>query len=59
MSRGSSTFKQTDLKRAVLAMRAAGLEVRRAEVEPSGKIILITGKPGSRDTEANEWDDVG
>jgi hypothetical protein len=38
----------------------AGLEVARYEVDPDGKIIVVTGKPdGANNTEgANEWDTI-
>jgi hypothetical protein len=39
--------------------RKAGLEVARYEIEPSGKIIVITGKGDSVSVEANNpWDAV-
>jgi hypothetical protein len=59
MSRGSLTFKQTDITRAVKAMTAAGLEVARVEVDKEGKIVIIAGKPEPQITkigEGNEWD---
>jgi hypothetical protein len=59
MSRGSRTFKQTDITRAVKAMTAAGLEVARVEVDKEGKIVIIAGKPEQQITkigEGNEWD---
>ena len=38
----------------------AGLEVARYEVDPDGKIIVVTGKPGEANTAAdpNPWDEV-
>jgi hypothetical protein len=38
----------------------AGIEVARYEVDPDGKIIVVTGKPdGANNTEgANEWDTI-
>jgi hypothetical protein len=38
--------------------RKAGIEVARYEVEPSGKIVLVTGKGDSADVTANPWDAV-
>jgi hypothetical protein len=57
MTRGQSTFRKNDLRRAVeAAMKATGAPVARIEIDPNGKIIIITGKPG--DTTCNEWDEV-
>jgi hypothetical protein len=59
MSRGTRTFKQTDITRAVKAMTAAGLEVARVEVDKDGKIVIIAGKPEQQIPkigEGNEWD---
>jgi hypothetical protein len=38
--------------------RKAGIEVARYEVEPSGKIVVVTGKGDSADVTANPWDAV-
>jgi len=40
MGRGPSPFKKEDMKRALLAAAAAGIEVLRVEIE-QGKIVLI------------------
>jgi hypothetical protein len=43
MARGSWTFKPTELTRAVKAVLAAGVQVRRVEVDKQhGKIIVVT-----------------
>jgi hypothetical protein len=44
MSRGAHTFKQGDLTRAVKGAVKAGLSVQRVEIDPTGKIVLVTGK---------------
>jgi hypothetical protein len=44
MSRSPSTFRQTDLTRAIKAARNAGVEVTRAEIAKDGKIIIIIGE---------------
>jgi hypothetical protein len=36
----------------------AGIEVARYEIEPNGKIVVVTGKPGEQDSTINEWDDL-
>jgi len=58
MSKGRHSFKGNDLKRAIQAGVAAGVEIARAEIEPqTGKIVLIFGKSVASDTGAtNEWD---
>jgi hypothetical protein len=61
MPRGSCTFRQRDVTKAVKAVAAAGVEVARVEIDRNGKIIVVTGKPveTTEDTQRNEWDDVG
>ena len=44
MSRSPSTFRQTDLTRAIKAARNAGVKVARAEITKDGKIIIIIGE---------------
>jgi hypothetical protein len=60
MSRGSLSFKQTDITRAVKAVVAAGVGVARVEIEKDGKITVVAGNPtetvGKGDSERNEWD---
>ena len=53
MSRGpaASRFKQRDLTAAVRAARAAGIEIRRIEIDTTGRIILTTCAGASRRTE--------
>jgi hypothetical protein len=36
----------------------AGLNIARVEIEPTGKIIIITGRGDSVDVERNPWDTV-
>lgn len=43
MANRPATFRHTDLKRALRAAKAAGLEVTKVELDPvTGKIIIIT-----------------
>jgi hypothetical protein len=45
MSRAPGTFKQGDVTKALKAALKAGLEVKRYEIDSSGKIVIITGRP--------------
>lgn len=58
MSRGPYSFRQRDLTRAVKAVAAAGVEIARAEIDKTGKIIVVAGKPADCDSKAkpSEWD---
>lgn len=38
-----SRFRQSDLTRALKAAITAGLEVAVVEIDPSGKIVIMTG----------------
>jgi hypothetical protein len=42
MSGGPSKFRQRDLMRALKGAKAAGIEVGRIEIDPDGKIVVIT-----------------
>jgi hypothetical protein len=42
MSRGLQIFRQTDVKKATIAVRDAGLEVQRVEIDRAGKIVIVT-----------------
>jgi hypothetical protein len=57
MSRGRQTFRRNDLTRAIKAALAAGVDIARAEIEPTGKIVIVIAKSGASSTETvNEWD---
>jgi hypothetical protein len=45
MSRGTQTFWQADAVRAINAVRAAGEEIARIEIDREGKIVEVVGKP--------------
>lgn len=52
-------FKKTDVTRATIAVRAAGLEIARVEITKDGVIVVVPGKPvelGGAGIESNEWD---
>jgi hypothetical protein len=63
MPRTPSTFRQQDVTRAVKAVAAAGVDIARVEIDSTGKIVIVTGKPleadGSKnalDQELQEWE---
>jgi hypothetical protein len=62
LSRRPSTFRQTDLTRALRGARAAGIEIARVAIDKDGSIILVVAKPteesGDVGGEHNEWDAV-
>lgn len=60
MARGSCTFKQIDVTRAVKGARAAGVDVARIKIGKDGTIQIETGKPTDEPDkpEINEWDVV-
>jgi hypothetical protein len=56
MTRAPATFRKADLRRAVEAVIAAGQTVARVEVDPNGKIVVVTIADERR--EENSWDRV-
>lgn len=62
MPKGSASFTATDMNRAILTARRAGLPILRTEVGRDGRIVLVhaeTATPCSpaKETGANEWDE--
>jgi hypothetical protein len=58
MGRGSCTFKEVDLIRALKAAKKAGVDVARAEVARDGKIVLVLNRDEAQpSSEHNEWDE--
>jgi hypothetical protein len=57
MSRGNHRFKQGDVTKAIKGAVAAGLTVKRVEIEENGKIVIYAGSPDDPPPE-NEWDRV-
>ncbi|SHH23031.1 hypothetical protein [Bradyrhizobium erythrophlei] len=59
MSRGSQTFKQVDLTKALKGAANAGIKVRRIEIDKkTGNIVLYAGQADDPQAPKNEWDDV-
>ena len=59
MPRRPSLFKERDVKSAAKAVRAAGLEITRIEIEKDGRIVIITTRRESEENSgSNEWDEV-
>jgi len=55
MSRGSQTFKQGDVVKALMAAAIAGLSVRRTVIDTDGKITIEYGEP-EQSAPANDLD---
>jgi hypothetical protein len=57
MARAAAIFRQGDVTRAVRAVVAAGQAVARVEIDPGGKIVIVTTGEAER-REENSWDRV-
>jgi hypothetical protein len=57
MARGPAIFRQGDVTRAVGAVTAAGQTITRVEIDPNGKIVIVTAGELER-REENSWDRV-
>lgn len=58
MARRTSTFRQSDVERAVKAARAAGLDIGMVEVAPDGTIRVKVGATSEDSpTAATPYDD--
>jgi hypothetical protein len=47
MTKRPTTFRQSDLKRAISAAKRAGLEVKHVEIDPASGRITITTTAGT------------
>jgi hypothetical protein len=45
MKRAPSPFRQQDVTRAIKGAVAAGVDIARVEIDRTGKIVIVTGKP--------------
>jgi hypothetical protein len=55
--RSQRNFRKRDIRAAVEAVRAAGVEVARVEVDKDGFSVVV-GKPADPKDNVNEWDSV-
>jgi hypothetical protein len=58
MGRAPAIFRQGDVTRAVRAVVAAGQAVARVEIDPNGKIVVVTVGELDARKEENSWDCV-
>jgi hypothetical protein len=60
MSRGASTLRQSDLTRAIKALKAAGEHIAGVRFDSAGRPVIITGKGTSAtpSSPSNPWDDA-
>jgi hypothetical protein len=50
------TFRESDLKRAIKAVRESGLPVAEARITPDGEIRILTGgPPGDGLSDLQRW----
>jgi hypothetical protein len=55
MGRSSSTFRQTDVVRAVRAVRTAGYDVARILIDKAGKLEIVTATEDEPGNALDEW----
>ena len=54
-----STFRQSDLTRALKGAEAAGVKIRRLEIDPDGRLVLLVGGADAEVGQGrNPWDKV-
>ena len=53
----AARFKQADLTRAYRGAAAAGIRVSKVEIDPNGRIVILTDSASPQPV-ANEWDEV-
>jgi hypothetical protein len=50
------TFRQSDLTRALKAVRAAGLDIARVEIDVDGKLIIVAKNGDDAPPQVNDLD---
>jgi hypothetical protein len=55
MARAPAIFRQSDITRAIRAVRAAGVDKVRIEISKDGQFVIIVGGE-LEPKEPNEWD---
>jgi hypothetical protein len=50
MTRRPAHFLQSDVRRAVQGATDAGLNVARVEIDPDGRIVIVSGEGVPKDT---------
>jgi hypothetical protein len=59
MSRGPLTYRKSDLKRALAAAAETGHHVQRAEIDKTGKIVVIfSDEQPTTSLLARDWDEA-
>jgi hypothetical protein len=56
MPRALSAFRQQDVTKVVKAVVAAGVGIARVEIDLTGKIVIVAGKPTEGTTPQDELD---
>ena len=56
MARAPAIFRRADLRKAIEAVAAAGQTVARVEIDPEGKIVIVTTGELDERREENSWD---
>lgn len=56
--KGPAAFKQSDLTRALKGARAAGMKVDRVEIDPNGKIVMLSATATPIVGGGDSWADV-
>jgi hypothetical protein len=51
-------FKQSDIKRALSGALAAGVGVRKIEIDRDGKIVIIPASDKKPEADNDEWADL-
>lgn len=49
-------FRKVDVTRALQAVKAAGVVADRVEIEPNGRIVIVTGQAAkSAESDLDKW----